>query len=129
MKEFVSGASVRLAELEDLFVDMKARVSNVEKNRIDSITYFKLVYILTKTSNIMHFLYYQFDRVCKLFCEDPATSQSDEFFGVFDVYITSLSEARSENDNIRRKREEEEKIAKQHQEVIEHFTASLISFV
>ena len=59
----------------------------------------------------MHFLYYQFDRVCKLFCEDPATSQSDEFFGVFDVYITSLSEARSENDNIRRKREEEEKIA------------------
>merc|ERR1719361_2722014 len=83
MKEFVSGASVRLAELEDLFVDMKAR----------------------------------FDRVCKLFCEDPATSQSDEFFGVFDVYITSLSEARSENDNIRRKREEEEKIAKQHQEM------------
>ena len=38
MKEFVSGASVRLAELEDLFVDMKARVSNVEKNRSDSIT-------------------------------------------------------------------------------------------
>ena len=129
MKEFVSGASVRLAELEDLFVDMKARVSNIEKNRSDSLTYFKSVYILTKKSNIMHFLYYQFDRVCKLFCEDPATSQSDEFFGVFDVYITSLSEARSENDNIRRKREEEEKIAKQHQEVIEHFTASLISFV
>ena len=78
---------------------------------------------------MIHLLYYQFDRVCKLFCEDPATSQSDEFFGVFDVYITSLSEARSENDNIRRKREEEEKIAKQHQEVIEHFTASFISFV
>ena len=52
-----------------------------------------------------------------MFCEDPATSQSDEFFGVFDIYITSLSEARAENDNIRRKREEEEKIAKQHQEV------------
>merc|ERR1712223_754122 len=81
MKEFVSGASVRLAELEDLFVDMKAR----------------------------------FDRVCKLFCEDPATSQSDEFFGVFDIYITSLVEARAENDSIRRKREEEEKVAKQHQ--------------
>ena len=99
-------------------------------NRSDSISlHVKSVYMLTKKSNIMHFLYYQFDRVCKLFCEDPATSQSDEFFGVFDVYITSLSEARSENDNIRRKREEEEKIAKQHQEVIEHFTASLISFV
>ena len=64
------------------------------------------------------FLFHQqFDRVCKLFCEDPATSQSDEFFGVFDIYITSMNEARAENDSIRRKREEEEKIAKQHQEV------------
>ena len=45
----------------------------------------------------------QFDRVCKLFCEDPATSQSDEFFGVFDIYITSMNEARTENENIRRK--------------------------
>ena len=123
MKEFVSGASVRLAELEDLFVDMKARVSNIKKSQC-----FNNFNYIHKKSNIMHFLYYQFDRVCKLFCEDPATSQSDEFFGVFDVYITSLSEARSENDNIRRKREEEEKIAKQHQEVIEHFTACLTSF-
>ncbi|CAB4061260.1 DAAM [Lepeophtheirus salmonis] len=62
-------ASVRLAELEDLFSDMKAR----------------------------------FDRVCRLFCEDPATSQSDEFFGAFDQFIS--------------KKEEEEKIAKQHQEM------------
>ena len=56
--------------------------------------------------------------MCKLFCEDPATSQSDEFFGVFDIYISSMGEARAENDSIRRKREEEEKIAKQHQEVM-----------
>ena len=61
---------------------------------------------------------FQFDRVCKLFCEDPATSQSDEFFGVFDFFLTSFSEAKQENENIRRKREEEEKIAKQHQEVL-----------
>ena len=59
----------------------------------------------------------QFDRVCKLFCEDPATSQSDEFFGVFDYFLGSFNEAKNENENIRRKREEEEKIAKQHQEV------------
>jgi len=83
MKEFQSVASVRLAELEDLFVDMKAR----------------------------------FDRVCRLFCEDPTTTQSDEFFGIFDVYVTSLQEAKQENDNLRRKKEEEEKIAKQHQEM------------
>ena len=65
----------------------------------------------------MYFYLFQFDRVCKLFCEDPATSQSDEFFGVFDFFLTSFSEAKQENQNIRRKREEEEKIAKQHQEV------------
>ena len=59
----------------------------------------------------------QFDRVCRLFCEDPTTTQSDEFFGIFDNYVTSLQEAKQENDNIRRKKEEEEKIAKQHQEV------------
>ena len=61
---------------------------------------------------------FQFDRVCRLFCEDPTTTQSDEFFGIFDVYVTSLQEAKQENDNVRRKKEEEEKIAKQHQEVI-----------
>ena len=33
MKEFVSGASVRLAELEDLFVDMKARVRFYNPNK------------------------------------------------------------------------------------------------
>ena len=55
--------------------------------------------------------------MCRLFCEDPTTTQSDEFFGIFDGYVTSLYEAKQENDNIRRKKEEEEKIAKQHQEV------------
>ena len=71
----------------------------------------------------------QFDRVCKLFCEDPATSQSDEFFGVFDIYITSMSEARAENDSIKRKREEEEKIAKQHQEVIISLFLNLMELI
>jgi dishevelled associated activator of morphogenesis len=34
MKEFLSKASVRLAELEDLFTDMKARVSEDKAKRI-----------------------------------------------------------------------------------------------
>ena len=85
MREFMAMASVRLAELEDLFTDMKAR----------------------------------FDRVCRMFCEDPTTTQSDEFFGIFDHFITSFSEAKMDNDNAKKKKEEEEKIAKQHQEVID----------
>ncbi len=83
MKEFSVKATVRLAELEDLFIDMKAR----------------------------------FDRVCRLFCEDPATTQSDEFFGVFDYFTTNFLDAKQENDAIKRKKEEEEKMAKQQQEV------------
>jgi hypothetical protein len=59
----------------------------------------------------------QFDRVCRLFCEDPVTTQSDEFFGIFDHFITCFQEAKMDNENARKKREEEEKIAKQHQEV------------
>jgi dishevelled associated activator of morphogenesis len=55
--------------------------------------------------------------VCRLFCEDPVTTQSDEFFGIFDHFITCFQEAKMDNENARKKREEEEKIAKQHQEV------------
>lgn len=59
----------------------------------------------------------QFDRVCRLFCEDPVTTQSDEFFGIFDQFITAFLEAKHENDAVKRKKEEDEKIAKQQQEV------------
>lgn len=83
MREFLAMASVRLAELEDLFTDMKAR----------------------------------FDRVCRMFCEDPTTTQSDEFFGIFDHFITSFAEAKMDNDNAKKKKEEEEKAAKQQQEM------------
>ena len=60
---------------------------------------------------------FRFDRVCRMFCEDPATTQSDEFFGIFDHFIVSFAEAKMDNDNAKKKKEEEEKIAKQHQEV------------
>ena len=60
---------------------------------------------------------FQFDRVCRMFCEDPTTTQSDEFFGIFDHFITTFSDARMDNENAKKKKEEEERIAKQHQEV------------
>lgn len=56
--------------------------------------------------------------MCRLFCEDPVTTQSDEFFGIFDLYVSGFHEAKMENDAIKRKKEEEEKMAKQQQEVI-----------
>ena len=60
---------------------------------------------------------FQFDRVCRLFSEDPVTTQSDEFFGIFDHFISNFLDAKQENDAVKRRKEEDEKIAKQQQEV------------
>uniref|UniRef100_A0A1B0ATF1 Disheveled-associated activator of morphogenesis 1 n=1 Tax=Glossina palpalis gambiensis TaxID=67801 RepID=A0A1B0ATF1_9MUSC len=83
MREFHAQASVRFAELEDKFQDMKTR----------------------------------FDRAVRLFGEDGAILQPDEFFGIFDAFLTAFSEARQDNENLRRRQEEEEKRAKQEAEL------------
>ena len=82
----------------------------------------KFLKVVPQSSNSSTSLHHfsRFDRVCRMFCEDPTTTQSDEFFGIFDHFITSFAEAKMDNDNAKKKKEEEEKIAKQHQEVISH---------
>lgn len=83
MREFHAQASVRFAELEDQFQDMKTR----------------------------------FDRAIRLFGEDGSVVQPDEFFGIFDAFLTAFTEARQDNDNFKRRQEEEEKRSKQEAEV------------
>lgn len=83
MKEFLTAATCRFSELEDLFQDMKTR----------------------------------FDRAVRLFGEDNSTIQPDDFFGIFDAFLIAFNEARQDNENLRRKREEEEKRAKQDAEL------------
>nr|CAD7440125.1 unnamed protein product [Timema bartmani] len=92
MKEFLSSATCRFSELEDLFQDMKTRVSDALFN-----------------------LY--FDRAVRLFGEDNSTIQPDDFFGIFDAFLVAFSEARQDNDNIKRRREEEEKRVLQEAEL------------
>lgn len=53
----------------------------------------------------------------RLFGEDGAVVQPDEFFGIFDGFLTALMEAKQDNENFRRRHEEEEKRAKQEAEV------------
>jgi len=72
---------------------------------------------LTELEDLFTDMKARFDRVCRLFSEDPTTTQSDEFFGIFDYFISSFEEARADNENVKKKKEEEEKIAKQHQEM------------
>ncbi|XP_055541574.1 disheveled-associated activator of morphogenesis 1 isoform X1 [Wyeomyia smithii] len=83
MREFHAQASVRFAELEDQFQDMKTR----------------------------------FDRAVRLFGEDGSVVQPDEFFGIFDGFLSALIEAKQDNENFRRRQEEEEKRAKQEAEL------------
>ncbi|XP_023309444.2 disheveled-associated activator of morphogenesis 1 [Lucilia cuprina] len=83
MREFHAQASVRFAELEDKFQDMKTR----------------------------------FDRAVRLFGEDGAVLQPDEFFGIFDTFLTTFAEAKQDNENLRKRQEEEEKRAKQEAEL------------
>lgn len=88
MREFHAQASVRFAELEDQFQDMKTR----------------------------------FDRAIRLFGEDGSVVQPDEFFGIFDAFLTAFTEARQDNDNFKKRQDEEEKRAKQEAEVIVAFS-------
>lgn len=83
MREFHAQASVRFAELEDKFQDMKTR----------------------------------FDRAVRLFGEDGSVLQPDEFFGIFDTFLTSFAEAKQDNENFRKRQEEDEKRAKQEAEL------------
>lgn len=83
MREFHTQASLRFAELEDKFQDMKTR----------------------------------FDRAVRLFGEDGSILQPEEFFGIFDTFLTAFAEARQDNENTRRRQEEEEKRAKQEAEL------------
>ncbi|XP_044748082.1 disheveled-associated activator of morphogenesis 1 isoform X1 [Coccinella septempunctata] len=59
----------------------------------------------------------RFERAVRLFGEDPNNTQPDEFFGVFDSFLTSFTEARHDNESMKRRQEEEEKRAKQEAEL------------
>lgn len=47
----------------------------------------------------------------KLFGEDPKSMQPEEFYGIFDSFLLSFSDAREENEKFKRQKEEEEKRA------------------
>lgn len=51
----------------------------------------------------------KFERSLKLFGEEPRKMQPDEFFGIFDLFLSSFGEAKADNDRFRRQKEEDEK--------------------
>lgn len=59
----------------------------------------------------------KFLRAVKHFGEDAGKMQPDEFFGIFDQFLGSFAEARQENENMRRRKDEEERRAKMETQV------------
>ncbi|KAL1489955.1 hypothetical protein ABEB36_013878 [Hypothenemus hampei] len=59
----------------------------------------------------------RFERAVRLFGEDSTNAQPDDFFGMFDTFLTAFLEARQDNENMRKKQEEEEKRAKQEEQL------------
>lgn len=70
-----------------------------------------------------------------MFGEDGSVIQPEEFFGIFDTFLITFSEARQDNENFRKRAEEEEKRLKQEAEVtfqtslsFEHANKSFTNF-
>ncbi|KAM6954265.1 disheveled-associated activator of morphogenesis 1b isoform 2-T2 [Aplochiton taeniatus] len=53
-----------------------------------------------------------FLKAVKHFGEDASKMQPDEFFGIFDQFLQSFTEAQQENENMQRRKEEEDRRAK-----------------
>lgn len=73
MRNFVASATYKYQELEELFIEMKAK----------------------------------YEEVVRLFGEDPSSVQPDEFFSIFDAFLTSFNDAKNEIDSIQKRRKEE----------------------
>lgn len=53
----------------------------------------------------------QFQKVVKVFGEEPSSTQPDDFFGIFDQFLQAFAEAKQDNENMRKRKEEEERRA------------------
>lgn len=74
-------------------------------------------------------LFLQFDKVCKSFGEDPKKSQPDEFFGVFDLFLQSFTDARLENERFKKQKEEEKKREKLEEKVCNMWKKDITHFI
>lgn len=62
----------------------------------------------------------KFRKALGRFGEDLSNLQPDVFFGIFDTFLTAFSEAKQDNINMARRKEEEEKRALMEAQVWKH---------
>ncbi|KAI5101979.1 disheveled-associated activator of morphogenesis 1 isoform X2 [Silurus meridionalis] len=53
-----------------------------------------------------------FQKVVKVYGEEPSSAQPDDFFRIFDQFLQAFAEAKQDNENIRKRKEEEERRAR-----------------
>ncbi len=68
--------------------------------------------------NVLVFHSAQFEKAVKHFGEDATRMQPDEFFGIFDQFLQAFSEAKQDNENMQRRKEEEERRARMEAQVM-----------
>jgi len=80
-------------------------------------SFFDLIYLKLKLTVMTRCIKFQLEKAVVLYGEDVKLMQSDEFFGIFGMFLTSLNEARLENQQFQKQREEDEKKIKRDAEV------------
>ncbi|KAH8032324.1 hypothetical protein HPB51_024101 [Rhipicephalus microplus] len=58
----------------------------------------------------------QYEKTARRFGEDSVQMPPDEFFSIFDSFLVSFNEAKNDNENFRRKKEDEERRSRQEAE-------------
>ena len=59
----------------------------------------------------------QYETTLSKFSEDPKKTQPEDFFGSFDTFITSMNDAKNENEKFKKLKEEEEKRKQMEEQV------------
>lgn len=72
---------------------------------------------LAETEDLFQDMKTRFDRAVRLFGEDSAGIQPDEFFGIFENFLQALTDARQDVESMRKKVEEDERRSKQEQDL------------
>ncbi|XP_078314875.1 disheveled-associated activator of morphogenesis 1-like isoform X2 [Crassostrea virginica] len=118
-------AKVSMSELDKDIGDIKSGLEKIEKElkffentcEMDSK---KFVSVMTNFHNLASYNFSEieeakgdikkkFDLVCEFFGEDPSQNKPEDFFGTIDSFLTAMSDAKAENERIKRQKEEEEK--------------------
>ncbi|XP_015212886.1 disheveled-associated activator of morphogenesis 2 isoform X1 [Lepisosteus oculatus] len=121
-------AKVNLAELEKEVYSIKSGLKALEaelhyqQSRIQELGD-KFVLVVSDFITVASFSFSEleeqlseakdkFSKALKHFGEDEGRLQPDEFFGMFDTFLQSFSEARQDLENMQRRKEEEERRAR-----------------